>query len=76
MGLENPMHWLYEQYELERHRDEQRAAEHQAQVDAARAQAAPPKKPRQVRRTLGGKLIEMGKRLQDAEPQSAPKTAS
>ncbi len=65
------------QYQAERRADELRAAEQEARIQAALEQIAPKPKPRRVRRAVGEKLVELGKRLQDAaelpEPSAPPR---
>ena len=59
------MDWLHMKYEEERHADEIRAAQHENEVNALLAAQSNPAPSRRVRQTVGGKLIEWGKRLQE-----------
>lgn len=70
------MHWLDEQYHKERREEEVRALQREAEIQALLAQKQPKAsaKDKNVRRAVGGKLIQIGERLQDA--QSAPRAST
>ena len=68
------MNWLNVQLEQARREDEVRALVQEAEIEAMLARAYPSKtKNKNVRRALGTKLVELGERLQDAQP--APRTS-
>ena len=70
------MNWLNAQFEQARREDEIRALERQAEIEAMLARAYPSKtKNKNVRRALGTKLVELGERLQDAQPAPRPSTS-
>lgn len=64
------MNWLSEQYQSERRKDELRAAEQEAEINALLAESHPKAEPRRVRQAVGEKLVEWGKRLQEAPASS------
>ncbi len=73
------MNWLNEQYAKERYEDNIREAQHDQEVESLRTQSTeekPESEPRRVRQAVGGKLIELGKRLQDAQTPAEPTTSS
>ena len=69
------MNWLSEQYQNERRADDLRAARHEAEIEALLSDKKPKGKPKQVRRALGSKLIELGERLQDTQSSPNPSTS-
>jgi hypothetical protein len=73
-----PMNWLNEQYAKERYEDNLREIQHEQEIELLRTQAEekPESEPRRVRKAVGGKLIELGKRLQDAQTPAEPPTSS
>lgn len=61
------MHWLNVRCDQERREDEIRALQREAEINALlRGAPQPDKKPsKNVRRAVGGKLVEWGERLQE-----------
>jgi hypothetical protein len=68
------MNWLNARFEQERREDEIRALQHEAKMQAllddARRHGKTPRK--NVRRAVGGKLVEWGERLQDGQSLPGP----
>ncbi len=64
------MNWLHSQFTSEQYRDDLRAAEQEAKVQALLAEAQTAQEAHSLRNALGEKLVELGERLQDP-----PKTA-
>ncbi len=70
------MSWLDEKAAKARREDDLRVAkretEKKALLSSLEPKAEPQAPPRRVRKALGGKLIELGKRLQETTSQEAP----
>lgn len=64
------MNWLNEQYANERYQQALREAVHDAEINALLDNTPARSETRRLRQTLGGKLIEWGKRLQETPDAS------
>ncbi|HZQ06636.1 MAG TPA: hypothetical protein VFD70_08655 [Anaerolineae bacterium] len=70
------MSWLDEKAAKARRAEDLRIAQREADKKALLSSLEPKAPPRRVRKALGGKLIELGKRLQDSTQDAPARTSN